>query len=1418
MSFFEIVKIKPAQLLNKFCFINRGGLLLIPVFLTISSLYISAQNYLPEKALRKFSVDEGLSDNSVNVVVRDKLGFLWIGTQNGLNRFDGYNFIHFKHDPANQNSLPDNCINTLVFDNAGNLCIGTNNGLSVFNPAAETFTNYGNLSADTSSNSDIRINALYIDSPGNIWIGTRQGDLICFDSKTKSFTSYNIPYKQLNGAGLKAVFGITGDCNHQLWIRTTGELFQFDITKKAFTSPGIQLSSENQTCSLYIDNSDNLWVAGINGLQKINILTGNPEPLHPQSGTGLIDQRFHLFSSFTGNEILAAGKKGLFRINTVTNEITQITNTIFNDSVRCIYNDKAGIIWFGTKTGLVQYNSYAKKFTLWQHDANNPNTITGSTIRAIFVDSDKNIWVGSTDGDCTERINRTTNKITRYYYNPGNPYSIASNTTTCFSEDNEGNLWIGSGNRGISILKKGETDRFKTIGHIESRTNTLRNNWVQDIYIDKFGTVWIGNETGLDLYNPVTKQYRPIVCIPNDNSTITPYAVQSNCIIEDIRGNFWVGTYGGITLMIPNDRNKSTFETEYKFIRFPINSLISMHYDPQNPNVIYAGALLNKLYKISIDIQHPENSKIETFSVSKDFPQSAVYGILSDSKGNLWVSTDWGLFNFDTKTNTSRPYLAEDGLQDNRFNWGAYFKSTDGELFFGGANGFNSFYPEEIVDDTITPKVLFTNLRIFNNPVKIGQKKGGRVILSDNISYTGSLELSHRDKVFSIEFAGVNYSQPEKISYKYKLEGFDNDWLYSESNNRIVTYTNLKPGKYIFKVNASNSDGVWNTQESSLKIIIHPPWWGSWFAIVIYGLLFLAGLVLFYYYQFLSYSAKHQSELRKVEKQKKEEINQFRLNFFTNISHEFRTPLTLIEGPLEEIIRSNYQMKVTEKFVPIIKRNTEILLSLVNEIMDFRKLETGKMLLAAENTNIIEFITEHTKSFDEIAKKKNIGFRIGFEPNLPDVYIDREAFRKILYNLLSNAIKFTNENGTVVLSVSKNSQKSTEVFKNQFEIVPDEGQPEEFVEISVEDNGIGISENAIGNIFDSFNQDNTTRKNQGSGLGLAITRQLVLLHKGSLMVQSTPGYGSRFTVRLPLGKLHLTPNQVVDSNISVQKAKTDTVGRLANGMVVNDYRDDFPEPDFKKGIKPLILLVEDNDDMRRYIIEGLRDKFLFIEAATGIDGLEKAKKTNPGLIISDVMLPEMDGKELCYKLKNDIHTSHIPIILLTALSSTQNVQEGYTAGADLYISKPFDFSLLKVQVKNLLDNRNKIIRQFKNEPVTNIGELEIGNIDKDFLIKIEKLITDHLTDPHINVDFLCKEIGLGKKTLQKKLKFLTGFSPGEYIDSIRLNHALELLKNSQLNSSEIAYRTGFSSPSYFARCFRKKFNISPKDYSRKQNK
>ena len=1385
-------------------------LVLIILFL---NLQIPAQNKIdkktnwPEPIFETLTLDDGLPESTIICMLQDHLGYMWFGTQNGLVRFDGYNMKVYQPELEDSLSISDRFVIKIYEDRFNNLWIGTyEGGLNRFDRSTETFTNYLHDPDDSTSINSNLVNTICEDNKGNILVGTDAG-LNLFNKQSNNFKQ--IYYlDSVSSYEVKAL--IKDRHTGKLYVGSGNKILIYDTDEKILTENNNitgDISDLGIITSFYQAVDGTIWIGHSKGLARFNTLLNTIKVYHPHS---------------------------------LINDIVKKKAALQDGHYGELIEDKDGFIWIvGTWSynyiGLVFFDSLQEQFKRYEPNSGNESDPSNSWIHSLLKDRSGIIWIGTWNFGL-KKWDVKKNKFKRFKPDPGDSKDKHFGISPV-AEDSEGIIWCSTLDGLYSYNRYSNTFR--------SYKYDLSNNpnYVLHISIDSSGIIWVGTPSGLRKFDPIQGNFQLYPFNTNDSTPIGSHMV--GFILPEGKNILWVGTYSGLTrfdktngkfIRYTNDPNDpqsissnviwvlykdrtrtlwigtqtgglnrfNTTEETFKSFNFSVGAGVTgipQIYEDYKGN-FWVGTFRSGL--------HLFDRASETFIYKIDekdgLANNHVEAISEDNAGNLWISTRYGLSKYDPNTRSIKNYFTSDSFEGNSY-WHDALKLSTGEILFGTSDGFIMFHPNSIKDDPTPPQVVISNVSLFNRP-------GEKLEFDGFISELDEIELSYNENDLHFDYIGLHFGEPEKNQYKYMLEGFDDDWI-DAGIQRNATYTNLDAGEYVFRVTASNRDGVWNEEGASLKIILPPPFWATWWAYSFY--LIVLGSILYGIrkYEMNRLNWKNQSRLDEVKLQARDETDKMKSRFFANISHEFRTPLTLIFGPANDVLEKTKEPD-TKQSVGIIKRSADRLYGLVNQLLDLSKLEAGKMILETREQNIIPLLKGLVLSFISLAERKKITLEFNtIEENL-NVFIDNDKLEKIVNNLLSNAFKFTPEGGKVVLSVSKPNPKSPplegtfkEVLSPPGREIKEVGNKSDFIEISIRDTGMGIPKDRLDKIFDRFFQadGSQTREHEGTGIGLALTKELVDLHKGKIKLESKEGEGTTVRVLLPLGKEHLKPEEIVKKEIPEEKEVTTNDTKLIPEIGNRKEKTDIDL--LIDTEKPLLLVVEDNIDVRKYIISHLESDYRIHEAFDGEDGLERALNYIPDLIISDVMMPKMDGFELCNKLKTDEKTSHIPVIMLTAKATSEDKIEGYETGADDYIMKPFDAAELKVRIRNLIETRRKLQEKFSSDDY--VIPKELSAVDKTFLNKVLKVINEHLSEEDFSIELLSKESAMSKEQIYKKLKALTGKSPSLFLRSIRLTRAKKMIKENKNTISEISYLVGFSSPAYFTKCFKEEFGNSPSD-------
>lgn len=1040
-----------------------------------------------------------------------------------------------------------------------------------------------------------------------------------------------------------------------------------------------------------------------------------------------------------------------------------------------------------------------------RYEANplSPSSLNDALVTDMYLDNEHILWVG-TYSNGINKTNLDAKPFQQINHNPLNPNSLIDNNVRSIAEDKQGNIWVGTRFKGITVISKNNIYR-----HIQWSANGLNNNSIKTIFCDSHGYVWIGTLRGLNMYDPFKKVMRSFLnsdiknnyvfvfdayedhlhqiwfaswngiykYIPSTDSLVLQKmpAMPSNTamsIMEDRNRHIWIGTEGGgISTFKPLGNDRLQLVKQFRQSKNNSNSLSDdnvycIYQDIDGMIWIGTGSGLNRF--------DPSTASFKLF-----LPNANVTKVVEDNSGSLWVSHNKGLLKINKRTLQIRNFSTQDGLKGNDFTDGSIFKSpSKGKLFFGGNNGINIFYPDSIRPNRNVPKIFLTELQILNKVVRIKDTVNGRVLLHKPFYLTSEIDLNYQDKSIAIEFSGLHFANPSGIKYAYMLEGFDKNWIYTNAENRIAAYSNLSRGNYIFKVKAANSDGIWNPVPATLKINVLPPFWASTAAYIFYAIIFSGLLYAFYYYSLRYAKLKSKLGYENLLQEKELEMRQSKIEFFTNISHEIKTPLSLILTPIDQLQTENKDNPKIIKQLKTIKNSGDRLLKLINQLLDIRRFETGNDKLNLQKTDLVVLLQTIVDSFSPMAIDKFIDLKFISSIEQLTETIDVDKIEKVLYNLLSNAFKFTPKFGQITLTLK---------YQNNNII------------ISVTDNGSGIPNGELETIFKPFQQA-STNKSGGTGLGLAYARALVELHDGTIHAESFSGTDGQkrtiFTVKLP--------SRLIDVPIDNAVVSTEEEITASNLEIIDEQKIDA------KALT--VLIVEDNLELRTYLCDFFSATYTILEAENGSKGLELANEYIPDLIISDLMMTEMDGLELCKQIKTATMTSHIPFILLTAKSLIESQIEGITIGADDYITKPFNLELISLKVRNLFLSQIKQREKYRREiNLQSSIEIPISPDDK-LLKKVIEYVEKNIANPELDVESIGKDIGLSRSQLYRKMKALTDLSVGETIRNIRLKHASQLLLENKFNVSEVAYMVGFTDPDYFRKSFKAAFGVSPSKY------
>lgn len=1379
-------------------------------------LSMFSSSYAQSITFSHLTVEDGLSNNDVNTLIQDKTGFMWFGTEDGLNRYDGYKFKVFRNDPSDSNSISDNTIWALLEDSQGYLWVGTKNGiLNMFNPLTEKFSHWILSDIDVNYSS---ITTLYEDSKGNIWIGTRTRGVYKLNPVTREIINWNRTIDSLSTSlSSQSVRTITEDGSGNIIIGTYHGMNKFN-PNLSFTGFDKFFSENNELNSLSNSQIYNIsksatdpnifWIGTPSGLTKFNssdnsfIRIDIPNPDKLQFGTGASTV---IEEMVDGENILWIDTySGLIRMNLATgewNRFVQIDNnphSLVDDRINKMIKDRSGVIWLATENGISHFSQSSSKFnSFFNKDFEfYQKAVEGKkNLKAIAKNEKENVWLGFENGivsiSNSGKINEA-NKIQQL---------DKLNVWSLVEENNS--LWIGTFGQGLKRfdLKSGKIEDWSLIYSLK---NTETVPFIKSLFLDSKNNLWIGYwGSGIGRLNPSSGEYYIWNHISNNKHSLSSGDVWT--IKEDSYGRIWIGTSGGgLNLFLNEDevkfRNwKQSADSKQSLSSNNIYSIcISEQFtDINNSETLLWIGTSNGLNKFIIKNNQQSlydfDWEIKSYNMNNGLNDNNINSILEDENGNLWLGTGSGITYFKVSDESFTNFSTADGLLGTMMNPESSLKLKSGLMLFGCAAGLNIFDPAKIKLSAYKPSVVLTDFQIFNRSIKIGNDSP----LRQSIVHTKELALEYNQDVFSFEFSALDFNSPLSIQYAYMMEGFDSDWTES-GNRRYATYTNLDPGVYNFKVKSTNADGIWNHDPASLRIIINPPWWATLWAYGLYAVLIIFGLLAIRRFEMSRTKLRNELRLREIEANQNSKLEEMKSRFFANLSHEFRTPLTLIKGPVELLKNKIYDSSGSEQ-IDIIERNSEKLKKLIDQLLELSQLENTSVPLRTSKEDLISVLKGLVYSFDSLAQQKNISLKFQSNCDTKSLWIDRDKLEKIINNLLSNALKFTPAGGTVTVSAN--------------DILSEEGA---FLEIIVSDTGIGIPENKLENIFNRFYQvdDSSQRSYGGSGIGLALVKELVDLHKWDITVESGDGKGAKFKLIIPLSEDYLNETKKLSDesiaeisadnrNISATVQLRDQIDGLNNLKIEKISQED----------KSSILIVEDSEDLRKYLSTLLKNDYIIYESSNGEEGIKAANENLPDLIISDVMMPSMDGLQFCRQIKSEWKTSDIPIILLTAKASVESKLDGLGIGADDYLTKPFNSRELFVRIKNLLEQRKRIREKYSKDisPLQDLNNLNSN--DKEFIRRAYGIVAMNLDKSNFSTELLAKDMFLSRSQLHRKFSEITGQAPGEFIRTIKLKHAAKLLLEKNLSVTQIAYAIGFSSPAQFSRAFSKQYNCTPSEYS-----
>jgi len=1358
-------------------------LVLLIFILTLTQLCFAETN-------RFYTKNDGLTGTYFHCMLQDSKGYLWIGTKSGLNRFNGYNFEVYYYDSNDSSSLNSSTAISVFEDKNGRLWIGTNHGLNLYNPEKDCFEriqlSYNNLPITVS------IKGFIQQSPDYFYMITSNG-LIRFYTETRKQEFFNLKFEPNGTPSFTEFNNGVMDSKGNIWIVTSfNGLVIFDTSENKFSSIKEYTNSnfeipDNILITIDITTKAEIIIGAQQG--DIIVYDSNKKqfsriPFATETDKQLSGGIASIITDKDGTTWVGTEYHGLKILDLNSNKLTDANSLIDVDNIShskvLCYRDRSNDIWFAVLyQGLYHKTKPLNPFYSYSYTNQN---LSHHLVKSILLDSKMNLWVGTDGGDLNVMPQQSSKFESSNQFLKGST-SLNGKVVMCMFEDERGWIWIGTYLEGLFCYRGKQLGLKHYPMAMEGTKKTL--NSIFSIKEANNGNLWIGtNGSGLIYLDVKQEKAVPFdeIEIINKNEILL---IHINDIIYDSDSTLWLATYNGFYSW---NKNKKIFRNYIEsFPELNNKSIYNLEEGPGNTLLIASNS--------GLFIFDKNTDSLTNYTITDGLANNTVMAIQVDDKNNYWLSTANGISKFNYQTKTFLNYFSFDGLPCDEFMPNSSYKDASGFLYFGGVNGLVKFHPVLIVERKEKPNLIFTKFSILDQELKKGLLPDNRKILQKVINETDTIRLEYSDKRFSFEFAAIDFYTPEKIKYAVMMTGFDKNWLVKDSKHRYATYTNLNPGSYIFKVKSTNAEGVWIEPAREIVIIITPPIWMTWWAFLVYILIVALAVYYIRSVSLFRIRMKNNLHLEKLERQKIESINKDKLQFFTNISHEIRTPLSMMLAPLHQLSLSRLDSSQI-KFISYIQRNTKRLERLVNQLLELQKIENAQLEITQKEFDVVGFIREILTLFEGLAVQQKI--ELLFEPGINKLIVvsDPDKLDKILFNLVSNAIKFTPPDGFITVTVDIQKTNKHDDF-NLFEI-------------TVSDSGRGIKQEYTQKIFERFYQVEAGESTfqTGSGIGLHIVKNLVEIQNGEITVESKPGIGTTFKIRLPLNlNYHFENVQNEKENYSSKHPTIDP--DIFEIPADKETQDDYL---LQNSSKPIVLIVEDELDILHFLEKQLSEKYKILKAKDGDTGWKLASEKNPDLILSDVMMPGLNGIQFCHKVKTTFETSHIPFILLTAKVGFENEMKGLETGADDYISKPFHTPLLLLKVENMIESREILKQKFSKGMSFVAKEMTVTSSDEKFLQQAMDYVKNNLSNSEFSIEEMCIKLGISRVHLYRKLKALTNHSPTEFIRIIRLKQAAYLLCQNKLNISEIAYQVGFNSHQYFTNSFQKYFKMSPTEY------
>ena len=1314
------------------------------------TIFCQAQSVEEHYYFKNLSIRNGLSQNTVNAILQDRKGFMWLGTKDGLNRYDGLSFRKFKHDAANPRSIGNSFITSLYEDFNGNIWVGTDAGVYIYYPEKEAFEEFDCQSLEK-TRIERSVSMIAGDKQGRVWIAVEAQGMFCYDTRQKLLRNY--PLSEIS-SNIKC---FTFDSGGTLWLGFYGDGLYYSKDNLATVHPygspedGKREFEGGVITKIVQGNYNCLYIGSVKeGVSELNLTSGQVRNLLAidESGESIFCRDLLPYSD---NELWIGTESGIYIYNLRTAQFIHLRASLYDsyslsdNAIYALYKDREEGLWIGSYFGGVDY--YPRQYTYFAkyYPKNIANSLHGKRVREFCRADDGTLWIGTEDGG----LNHFNPKTKEFHF-----FEPSAGFTNIHGLCMDGShLWVGTFSKGLRVIdtRTGVILRTYTEGHT---SHSLNDNSIFSICRTSAGEIYLGTLFGLLRYNRTQDNFDRI---PELNGKFV-YDIK-----EDSYGNLWLATYanGAYCYDVSARRWKNyVFDAEDEK-SLPYDKVLSVFEDSYRQIWLTTQGGGFCLF-------HPDTETFTRYGLKDGLPNDVVYQIVEDDDRFLWLTTNNGLVRFDPKTMEMKVFSTANGLPTNQFNYRSGFKDEAGNIYLGSINGFVAFDPRTFAENRQVPAVAITDFLLFNKEVPVGETDSP---LKSSITFSDKVVLTADQNSFSFRIAALSYQAPRMNKLMYKLEGFDEGWL-TIGESPLVTYSNLGYGDYVFKVKASNSDGVWNEQETSLHLSILPPFYLSGWAYCFYVLFFMGCLVcVIFYFKRRNYRKQHR-QMEMLEQEKEREVYHAKIDFFTNVAHEIRTPLTLIKGPLENIILKKEVDSETKEDLYIMKQNTERLLNLTNQLLDFRKTETRGFRLNFTECDVVAVLRETYLRFTSLAKQKGLDFILELPQECFMADVNQEALTKIISNLLNNGVKYA----STYLRISLETDEKVFHIRtfNDGEMIPDTMKEE---------------------IFKPFVRlDKEDEVTTGTGIGLALSRSLAELHQGSLMMEKGEEVNC-FCLTLPVNQ---------DSTITLSAENVSQVEENSCGW-------EQEETDTKEK-KPMILVVEDNPDMLAFIRKQLTTEYSVLTAMNGIEALAVLDNHYVNLVVSDVMMPQMDGFELCKTIKSDLSYSHIPVVLLTAKTNIQSKIEGLELGADADIEKPFSVEYLLANISSLIHNREKLRQTFAKSPFVAANTMALTKADEEFIWKLNDIIQANLHNPEFSMEDMADALKMSRSSFYRKIKGVLDLSPNEYLRLERLKQAAQLLKEGKSRVNEICYTVGFNSPSYFSKCFLKQFGVLPKDF------